>query len=177
MRDLKRRNARRPAWRMFEDLGIVCFTPMVHRLVTVDGRHEDRKVPIMPDLLFVNDTRKRLDPIVEADHTLQYRFMRGAWQTPVVVRDSDMERFIAAAESTETPVYYRPDEITPAMLSRRIRIVGGVLDGYEGTLVTMRGSKVRRLLVRLPSLLAVSVEVQPEYIELLPDRKNRETAK
>ena len=53
------------------------------------------------------------------------------------------------------------------MLNRKIRIVGGPLDGYEGTLQTVRGSKVKRLLVELPGLLSVAVEVEPEYIQLV----------
>ena len=48
-----------------------------------------------------------------------------------------------------------------------IRIVGGTLDGYEGTLVTVRGSKRKRLLVEIPMLLAAAVEVEPEYVKLL----------
>ena len=46
--------------------------------------------------------------------------------------------------------YYLPEEITPEMHNRPIRIVGGPLDGYEGTLLTTRGSKVKRLLVEIP---------------------------
>ena len=53
------------------------------------------------------------------------------------------------------------------MRNRRIRIIGGLLDGYEGSLVTVRGSRVKRLLVEIPMLLAASVEVEPEYIQLL----------
>jgi hypothetical protein len=53
------------------------------------------------------------------------------------------------------------------MYNRPIRIVGGLLDGYEGTLLTTRGSKVKRLLVEIPHLLAVGVEVDPDYIQLI----------
>ena len=53
------------------------------------------------------------------------------------------------------------------MYGRRIRIVGGNLDGYEGCLLTMRGSKVNRLLIELKGLLAVGVEVIPEYIQFI----------
>ena len=53
------------------------------------------------------------------------------------------------------------------MLNRPIRIVGGPLDGYEGTLITTRGSKVKRLLVEIPQLLSVGVEVNPEYIQFV----------
>lgn len=159
MRDLKRRNAKRPAYQMFKEMGIDCFTPMEHRLVIVRGKRENREEPFMQDLLFVKETREKLDPIVESTPTLQYRYKLGVQHTPIIVPAADMERFIRAVSSTENPRYYRPGEVTPAMLSRRIRIIGGALDGYEGTLVTTRGSKVKRLLVELPSLLAATVEV------------------
>lgn len=167
MRDLKRRNAKLPAYKMFEGMGMECFTPMVQRLKVVKGKHEEEIVPFMQDLLFVKETRERLDLIVERTPTLQYRYKIGVRHTPIVVRNADMERFIKAVKSTNNPKYYSPDEITPDMRNRRILIIGGTLDGYTGTLVTTRGSKVKRLLVELPTLLAAAVEVQPEYIQLL----------
>ena len=148
-------------------MGMECFTPMVQRLTVIKGKHEEEVVPFMQDLLFVKETRERLDPIVERTPTLQYRYKIGVRQTPIVVRNADMERFIKAVKSTNNPKYYSPDEITPDMRNRRILIIGGTLDGYTGTLVTTRGSKVKRLLVELPTLLAAAVEVQPEYIQLI----------
>ena len=53
------------------------------------------------------------------------------------------------------------------MVTRKIRIIGGKLDGYIGTLLTTRGSKHKRLLVKLPMFLAASVEVEPEFIQLI----------
>ena len=53
------------------------------------------------------------------------------------------------------------------MYNKKIRIIGGKLDGYEGMLLTVRGSKTKRLLVELPGMLAVGVEVSPEYIKLI----------
>lgn len=167
MRDLKRRNAKQPAYMMFKDMKIEYFTPMVHRLVTVCGKREDREVPIMQDLLFVREIRKRLDPIVESISTLQYRYKIGMQHTPIVISDDEMERFRKAVGASKSPKYYRPDEITPDMHNKRIRIIGGQLDGYEGYLVTTRGSKVKRLLVELSTLLVAAVEVQPEYIQVI----------
>ena len=69
--------------------------------------------------------------------------------------------------SRDNPKFYSPNEVTPDMRNRQIRIIGGQLDGYIGTLVTTRGSKTKRLLVELPTLLAASVEVEPEYIQLV----------
>ena len=167
MRDLKRRHAKLPAYKLFENLKVSYFTPMVHRLVVVNGKRVDQEVPFMPDLLFVKDTREHLDLIVESTPKLQYRYKIGVQHTPIIVPTAEMERFIYAVESSENPKFYSLNEVTPDMVNRKIRIIGGRLDGYTGTLVTTRGSKVKRLLVELPSLLAASVEVEVEYIQLV----------
>ena len=85
----------------------------------------------------------------------------------MTVADRNMEHFIRAVNATESPKYYLPEEIIPAMYGRKIRIEGGPLSGYEGSLLTTRGSKVKRLLVELEGFLAVGVEVAPEYIQLI----------
>lgn len=85
----------------------------------------------------------------------------------MTVGTEEMERFIHAVGTSESPEYYRPEEVTEAMCHKRIRIIGGNLDGYEGSLLTTRGSKKKRLLVELPGLLAAAVEVEPEYIQLI----------
>lgn len=167
MRDLKRRHAKLPAYKLFENLKVSYFTPMVHRLVVVNGKRVDQEVPFMPDLLFVKDTREHLDLIVESNPKLQYRYKIGVQHTPIIVPTAEMERFIYAVESSENPKFYSLNEVTSEMINRKIRIIGGKLDGYTGTLVTTRGSKVKRLLVELPSLLAASVEVEAEYIQLV----------
>ena len=108
-----------------------------------------------------------IDPIVERVPTLQYRFLRGTYCEPMTVRNEDMERFIKAVGTAENPRYYTPEELTPAMVGKKVRIIGGPLDSYEGRLQKMQGSQVKRLFVELPSLLAVSVEVNPEYIQFV----------
>ena len=165
--DLKRSNAKQPAYKILGDMNIKVFTPMVWKLSVQQGKKIRRQVPFMQDLLFVHESRHVLDPIVKRFSTFQYRYLKGGYQIPMTVKDCDMERFIKAVESSEKPKFYRPSEITPDMLSRKIRIIGGQLDGYEGTLLTLRGSKVKRLLVELPTLLAAAVEVQPEFIRLI----------
>ena len=167
MRDLKRRNAKLPAYELFKGFGIKVFTPMVWKLVVRHGKRCREEVPFMQDLLFVHDTRLAVDPIVEKCDTVQYRYVRGGYKVPMTVRDNDMQRFIHAVESTENPRYYTPEEISSDMIGRKVRIVGGPLDGYEGCLQKMQGARVKRLFVELPNLLAAAVEVNPEYIQVL----------
>lgn len=167
MRDLKRGNARKPAYKLLEEKKVEFFIPMRWQLVTRRGKRVREQVPFMQDFLFVHETRFNLDPLVEKTPTLQYRWLRDTYREPMTVPDTDMERFMLAVNASDSPKYYLPEEITPAMCGRRIRIVGGTLDGYEGSLLTIRGSKVRRLLVELPGFLSVGVEVSPEYIRIL----------
>lgn len=167
MRDLTRPNAKLPAYKLLDGLNIRTFTPMVWKLMLNHGKRERRRMPFIHDLLFVYASRAELDSVVETTPMLQYRYLRGGYKMPMTVRAADMQRFIHAVGFSSSPQYYRPDEVTPSMRNRRIRIIGGNLDGYEGSLITTRGSKVKRLLVEIPMLLAATVEVETEFIQLL----------
>ena len=167
MRDLTRPNAKLPAYKLLDGLNIRTFTPMVWKLMLNHGKRERRQMPFIHDLLFVYASRAELDSVVETTPMLQYRYLRGGYKVPMTVRATDMQRFIHAVGFSSSPQYYRPDEVTPSMRNRRIRIIGGNLDGYEGSLITTRGSKVKRLLVEIPMLLAATVEVETEFIQLL----------
>ncbi len=167
MRDLKRSNAKQPAYKLLNELKIKCFTPMIWKTFICKGKRILKEVPFMQDLLFVYDSRRVLDPIVERIATLQYRFVKGGKRMPMTVRTEDMERFIKAVSTMEHPNFYTPEEIKPSMIGKKVRIVGGPLDGYEGYLQKIQGSKVKHLFVELPNLLTAAVEVDPEYIQVL----------
>lgn len=163
LRDLRRANARLSAYEQLIDAGYEVFTPMRWEVV----QHERRCVPVIPDLLFVNTTRERFDAQLRRIPSLQYRYVRGSQAKPMVVREEDMRMFISAVSSSADARYYMPGEISEAMCGRRIRIVGGPMDGYEGNLLKVRGARVKRLLVNLPGLISAAVEVEPEFIQLV----------
>lgn len=167
MRDLKRANAKYPAYQMLGDMGIKVFTPMVWKLLLRHGKRIPQKMPFMQDLLFVHESYEVLTPIVERTDTLQYRFLKDGKRTPMTVRDAEMERFITAVEATDNPCFYAPKDITQSMVGKYVRIVGGLLDGYEGRLQKLQGSRVKRLFVELPGMLTAAVEVQPEFIQVV----------
>lgn len=167
MRDLKRRNAKDPAYKKLQELGVHLFVPMKWHIALRKGVRIREEIPFLQDLLFVRDTRLHLDPIVERIPTLQYRWLRNTYRQPMTVPDAEMEQFILAVNSSESPKFFLPEEITPAMCGRQIRIIGGPLNGFEGSLLTTRGSKVKRLLVQLDGFLAVGADVRPEFIQLI----------
>lgn len=166
MRDLKRPNALLPAYKLLTEKGFTVFTPMKWLLSKKTEKPQRRQVPFIPDLLFVYNTKSYIDTIVEKTPTLQYRYLRGqGYQKPMTVPVEDMERFIRAVQSTDNPKYFMPEELTDSMLGKRVRIIGGALNGYEGKLLKVKGSKVKRLIVKLSGVMVAGVEVCPEYIE------------
>lgn len=168
LRDLKRPNAKMPAYIMLENEGICQFTPMQERLTTRSGKRKCEIVPVIHDLVFANSTRVALDPIIDRTPTLQYRYVKGAgYKMPMTVSDKEMNDFIHAVECSETQKYYLPGEITPAMYGKEVRIIGGPLTNYTGRLLSMRGSKTKRLLVELKDFIIAAVEVNPEYIQFI----------
>ena len=168
MRDLKRRNSNSLSINELEKAGLEVFTPMTQMIMTIGGRRQRRDVPVIQDLLFVHETKALLDPYVESSPTLQYRYLLGKTKnSPMTVRDDEMRRFIFAVTHDDAPLYYKPGEINDSMYGKKVRIIGGVLDQYEGRLLSVKGMRKRRLIVEIPGLITAAVEVESDYIRLL----------
>ncbi|MCH5240294.1 MAG: UpxY family transcription antiterminator [Muribaculaceae bacterium] len=167
MRDLKRANANIKAWQILTEAGFEVFTPMHWKIYDKNGRKVRKYVPVISDLLFVHTQRDKLDPIVKKTETLQYRFSKNSHSVPMTVSEAEMNKFIRAIENSESVRYYKPEEITSSFKGRKIRIVGGSLNGYEGKLLTTRGSKVKRLMIEIPNLLHAGIEVHPDFIQFI----------
>lgn len=168
LRDLKRANARQRAWEVLAEKGFEVFTPMHWKLISKKGGGKIKvRVPVIYDLLFVRSNRESLDSEIQKIETLQHRFVKGCGGNPMVVPTSDMQRFINAVSNSESVKYYSPAEITSAMKGKYVKIIGGALNGYEGRLLSVRGSKVKRLMIELPNLITAGIEVEPEYIRII----------
>ena len=100
---------------------------------------------------------------------LQYRYVRGGKQyEAMTVRHKDFERFKQAVERTDNVEYFSYEEVSPRIYGKQIRIIGGSLNGFEGRLMSKRGSKHKRLLIDLKECnLSAAFQVESEYIQLL----------
>lgn len=65
MRDLKRCNAKKPAYKQLQEAGVKVFVPLKWQIILQKGKKVREKVPVIQDLLFVYDSRRHLDSIVE----------------------------------------------------------------------------------------------------------------
>lgn len=167
MRDLKRPNAAEPAFRMLTEQGFEVFTPLRDKYVVRHGERTIIQIPVIFDLLFVRSRKKDLDAVTDKTSTLQYRYVKGGYyRQPTIVPDKDMDRFIHAVKSTDSPRFYLPEEITPDMIGKTVIIHGGPLNGYKVPLRKMRGSRTKRVFVELPRLVTTEVELsQYDYLE------------
>ena len=57
MRDLKRANAKHPAYKILGEMNMKIFTPMVWKLSVKQGKRVREKVPFMADLYMIHDIR------------------------------------------------------------------------------------------------------------------------
>ena len=172
LRDLARPNAKNPAYKQLQampELADCVFIPMKQRIFMEFGKRVVRFVPFMPDLVFVHKTKEELDPIVSEMSLLQYRYVRGGKQYEAMsVRAKDFEKFKEAVEQTDNVEYFSYDEVSPRLYGKHIRIIGGRLNGFEGRLMSKRGSKFKRLLIDLQECnLSAAIQVESEYIQLL----------
>lgn len=168
MRDLKRRTSNSLAIQELSKAGLEVFTPMTQMVMKIRGKLQRREVPVIQDLLFVHEAKETLDPIVERTATLQYRYQRGKTiNEPTTVGNEEMERFIFAIKNAETPMFYKPGELTSSMYGKPVHIVGGFLNGYEGRLLSVKGMRTRRLIIEIPEIMAAAVEVEPDYIQFV----------
>lgn len=169
LRDLKRKNAAAPAYKTLPELGFETFTPM-HWVMSskLQGKQTRIYEPLIHGLLFAKSVRSKLDKVVARTETLQYRFIKGAQQTPMTVPMKEMEQFIKAVtyEYSEC-IYYSPEDITPDMFGKKVMIVGGAMDGAIGHLITKRGSKKKRLMLQLKDLFVASVEIKDGFIKFI----------
>ena len=145
------------------------FVPLKQHVFTEFGKRVVRFVPFMPDLVFVHKTREELDPIVRKMDLLQYRYVRGGKQYEAMrVRDKEFRKFRDAVEHIDNVEYFSYEEVSPRIFGKQIRIIGGRLNGFEGRLMSKRGSKYKRLLIDLQECnLSAAIQVESEYIQLL----------
>ena len=172
LRDLARPNAKKPAYKQLQAMPEIkdsVFVPLKQHVFTELGKRVVRFIPYMPDLVFVHKSKKELDPIVRDIKLLQYRYVRGGKQFEVMsVRAEDFKKFKDAVEQTDNVEYFSYDEVSPRIYGKQIRIIGGRLNGFEGRLMSKRGSKFKRLLIDLKECnLSAAFHVESEYIQLM----------
>lgn len=144
------------------------FMPMKESVTVKAGRHIKKVSPAIPDIFFVNDTISNIDALVRQNIGVEYLYIKGMpYRQPVIIRDSEMENFIAATTSNQRVTFRTAgDDNLSHTIGRRVRIPHNDTV-IEGELLTVRGSRYRRLRVRLRDCLVAYIDLTlpPHYID------------
>lgn len=144
------------------------FIPKHYVLRNHNGRKERRYVPLIPNMVFVRARYARLEEFKRNHPYLRYATRKVEGTNRIMkVPDKEMEDFIRVTREREDAVrYFRPEEIDLRQ-GVKVRIHGGSLDGVVGTLMKVKGARSRELVLMLEDLVAMSVRVEPDFIEVL----------
>ena len=154
---------------MYEHLasqGFETYTPTVKKSKLVKGHAVIVEIPYIRDLFFIHGTFSEIKAIMNPFCHFQFRYRTGVSPaTPIVVPKKEMDDFIRVNQNSDSPEFISPDSIPADVRNRKIRVVGGPLDGVQGMLKTVRGSKFKTLYVELPGIMAISAVSQFDFIQ------------
>lgn len=152
--------------KLLEDLDFRVFVPMKYRKVEKDGKQMSEMVPAVSNLCFVYSERAVLDDILK---TIGLRcparyFWDKASNSPVVVRDKQMEDFIRVSNVMADQALYLKDMSDKIRAGQKVRVKSGPLAGVEGVVIRIKRS--RRVVVEVRDLLAIATTyIAPDNLE------------
>ena len=159
--------------------GLEAFVPVRYVSKTLRGQKQRKMVAAISGYVFVKATTKELEDWIAKSH--YSIFPRKSTFTDkedfLTVPDRDMQNFIAVIEKAgEHITFFKPDEIA-LNPGDRIRVQGGLYDGREGVIMRIKGKRNKHLVVQIPGILIAAVELAPEMVELLNEKRKVKSEK
>lgn len=156
------------ATNVLEKAGVRVYSPMVKTDMTYRGKKKIVMRSLIPNTLFAYASFSVLNA-VKNDHpfiTYCYKKVEGKFKI-LKIPTREMERFIDSSTKMQDDIaYFHPEEVE-LQKGDRVRIVGGVFDGYEGTLLKAKGRAKRMFVINFELLGALGTHIEPEYIQLI----------
>ncbi len=168
---------------LLEIQGIEAFVPMRYIIKMRRGHKERVLVSAISNFVFVHTTKEILEDF-KANVLSQYGFptyfvtrKTGDRRTIVTVPDRQMCEFIRVASQLEKDVLYFPPEEIQLEKGDRVRIIGGELDGLEGTLLKVKGKRSKRVVVSIVGIAAVAAYyISPDLIQVISRGSEKRSA-
>lgn len=153
---------------VLEGAGIRTFCPMAPTDTTLQGKKVIVERPLIPNTIFafarfrVLNSIKNIHPFI----TYSYKKMDGKYKI-LRVPTREMELFIDSAQKMKEDItYFHPEDIE-LKKGDKVRIIGGIFDGQEGTLLKAKGRAKRMFLINFELLGALGTHIEPEYIQFI----------
>ena len=167
---LKASRQERKAAELLTAAGMRTFFPQVAADLTVQGKKVIVQRPLIPNTLFAFAPFRQLNALRNAHPFITYSYKKVDGKYKILqVPTREMERFIDSSTKMHDDIaYFRPEEVD-LQKGDRVRIVGGVFDGYEGTLLKAKGRAKRMFLINFEMLGALGTHIEPQYIRVIKE--------
>lgn len=153
---------------------LILYYPTREVIVKEKKRIIKRELPYIPGLLFFKIGENHVVPLFReiGDLAWGYKDKHGAGARYAVIPKSEMERFQLYVGKFTSDVEMELTDREPLAIGRRVRITGGLMEGYEGEIYDIsdakEGSGPRRLFqlnISSDQALRWTVDVEDIYIE------------
>ena len=153
---------------VLEKAGLRVYAPQVKADMTYRGQKKIVMRSLIPNTLFAYAPFHVLNAVRSNYPFITYSYKKVDGKFKILkIPTREMERFIDSSTRMKDDIkYFQPDEIE-LKKGDRVRIVGGVFDGYEGTLLKAKGRAKRMFVINFELLGALGTHIEPEYIQLI----------
>ena len=156
--------------------GLTYFIPKRQVIRTSQRKKVISMEPVIRSLVFVYATQQQ---IVTFKKDIYNDLQFVIWKSDGAIRyltvpARQMHGFIQVCEQKEQEVvFYRPDQIQVEK-GQRVRVHGGTFDKLEGIVVKVEKKRSKQFVVLVPEVLAASIKVDPEYLEIIEGKSGDE---
>ena len=169
------KNEKKAEEHLSREYGLKYFIPKQKLLRKINGKKVLVTVPVIRSLIFVFAKQEQI-----VDFKLNYyndlQFVTRTFEGKhiyITVPNKEMENFIKVCEQKEEELnFFKPEELLDEkkrkiVKGQRVKVHGGPFNEVEGFFMKVEKKRGRQLVVIIPDLLAVSAEIDPDYLEIL----------
>lgn len=156
------------AMEVLEKAGLRTYCPMVECDTTIRGKKVIVERPLIPNVIFTYAPFAQLNSLKNLNPFITYCYQKVNEKYKILqVPEREMELFILSSTKMKKDItYFHPEEVE-LKKGDRVRIIGGLFDGCEGTLLKAKGRAKRMFLINFEILGAIGTHIEPEYIRLI----------
>lgn len=153
---------------VMEKAGLRTYCPMAATDTTIQGKKVIVERPLIPNTVFVYAPFRQLNALKNTHPFITYSYKKVDGKFKILqVPTREMELFIdSSTKMKEDITYFHPDEVELKQ-GDKVKIVGGLFDGYEGTLLKAKGRAKRMFLINFEMLGAIGTHIEPQYIRVI----------
>lgn len=158
---------------LLDERAIESFIPMQYKIKTKFGKKEKVLVPVIKDLIFVHAEKKRVEEfkkelfLREGFEAYFLTRKEGYKRIIEIIPDKQMEDFINVASHLNDDITYFNSEDIELKKGTKVRVIGGIFDGIEGTLLKVKGKRSKRIVIEIPGVAIAASYIEPDLIEVL----------